>query len=520
MNKIKAYIYISCMLFITAGCTDEFVDLTPLDKITPDVIYSNLEGIEGSLPGIYSQGREYTGWEDGCEYKWGHTDLEEAGTNLKDDIYYNAVYTLTTFDSQNTFIKNLWESLYKGLHKCNLALSSLDKLSINPNDPSLVKRRDDASGVIYFFRAYFHLNLIQRWDNIVLADHLFTDANEVIKISSKEAVYKLIISDLEKAIPLLPEASSITTDRGHITKGVARLVLAKAYMDLSEWGKAAEQATAVANDPAYGFVPLEQVFSCHFQDNKEIILSWQIVAGDPSGAVQRMSNRWLPLYDRLQGVLRSFKYGGRPYARLSPSKYYWSLFDKADKRLEAWHTLYYVYDTTNTGTEMLPPGKHIGDTVFATDSFKTENGFGPEAFTPTTKKYYEDGSLGRAIGAAEGYRNIIQYRLAEAYIIAAEAYYRAGNIPAGLPYINAIRQRAGVADFTTITDDIILEEHARELGHEGNRYEMLKRLGILVDRIKKYNPTVGPAIQPYQVRWPIPYGFQKMTKIQQNEGYE
>jgi hypothetical protein len=277
-------------------------------------------------------------------------------------------------------------------------------------------------------------------------------------------------------------------------------------------------AKAVIDDPAYGLVDIDEVFSVAYQDNKEIILSWQFLKGESTYTTNRICTRWLPLYDRVQGVKRSFKYGGRPYARLIPSAYYWTLFESTDKRLEAWHTLAYIYDTSNTTDEALPEGIQLGDTVKA-DNFKTTNGYGPEAFTPTTKKWYEDGTLGRAIGDADGYRNVIQFRLAEAYMIAAEAYYRAGDINSGLTYINALRRRAGVSEFNTITDDIILDEHARELGEEGSRYEMLKRLGILQQRVVMYNES-SSAMQPYHVRWPIPYGFQHLTKVPQNEGYE
>jgi hypothetical protein len=517
MKNLKSYLYIACLIFIFTGCTKKYVDLEAPDKLSPDVIYSTLDGIEGSLTGIFSQARLYCTWEEGCEYKFTSTDIATVGTNMVDNANANKVYTFTSFDSQNSFIKTVWEAYYSGLHKCNLTLSSLDNLAINENVASDVARRDAVIGVVYFFRAYFHLQLVQRWDNIVLADHLFSNPKEVIKLASKEDVYNLITDDLLKAIPLLPEASSYMNERGHITKGVARMLLSKAYMDINEWAKAAEMADAVTKDPAYELVPLDQVFSVAHQDNKEIILSWQFIKGEATYSTERICTRWEPLYDRVQGVKRSFKNGGRPYARLTPTEYYWSLFDKSDKRLNAWHTLYYVYDTSNATDEALPPGVALGDTVKA-DNFKTVNGYGPEAFTPTTNKWYEDGSRGRAIGDADGYRNIIQFRLAEAYMIAAEAYYRSGNISAGLPFINALRNRAGVAEFTTITDDIILDEQARELGEEGNRFEMLKRLGILHDRVVRYNES-GISMQPFHVRWPIPYGFQHLTKVLQNEGY-
>ncbi len=516
MKKITSYFYIICVVFIMTGCTKDFVDLEPDDLLSPEVIYSSLEGIESSIPGIFYQARDYASWEDGCEYKYGTTDLERAGTNLRDDIDYNAVYLLVSFDAENEFIKDLWESLYKGLHKCNVALESIDKLDINENDVELTARRDAVEGILYFFRAYFHLNLVQRWDNIVLADHVFADPSETIVLATKEQVYNLIISDLLAAIPLLPEAITITTDRGHITKGVARHVLALAYMDLEEYASAAEMATAVVNDPAYELVGIDEVFSVAYQDNNEIILSWQFTQAEGgSNLGQRLSNRFLPLYDRVIGVTRDFKYGGRPYSRLSPSEYYWTLFEEDDLRLEGWHTRFYVYDGI---AEPPPTGVNVGDTV-TLENYELSEPVGPRAFEPTTAKHHEDGTFGRLIGSAEGWRNIIQYRLGETYMIGAEAYYRAGNMDAALLMINELRKRAEVDEFITLNDDIILDEHARELGQEYSRYPMLKRLDILVERVQAHNVDVGPVMQDYHVRWPIPYGFQKLTKVPQNEGY-
>lgn len=110
----------------------------------------------------------------------------------------------------------------------------------------------------------------------------------------------------------------------------------------------------------------------------------------------------------------------------------------------------------------------------------------------------------------------------EAYIIAAEAYMRMGDNATGVSYLNVLRDRAGVRDFAAgeLNQDLILDEQARELGHEGVRWEMLKRLGILYNRVQTYSPTVGANMQPFHVRWPIPKAFVDLTKVPQNQGYE
>jgi starch-binding outer membrane protein, SusD/RagB family len=518
MNKLKKYIYISCLFLLYTGCTSEFVDLENPTLLSPDVIYSNIVGIESSLPGIYRQGREFCTWESGSTYKNTMDDITKAGIRMSDDQNYYNVYSLTSFDAQNTFIRQLWDCLYLGLHKCNLALSSIDQLDI-PNSETEI-RANAARGVLFYFRAYFHLQLVQRWDNIVLADHLFDDPNEIIKLATKEQVYNLIISDLERAIPLLPEASSITSDRGHVTKGVARLVLTKACMDVENWIRAASAADSVIYDGAYKLVELDEVFSCQHRDNNEFIFSWQIKKGESQTS---MPVRFLPLYDRVRGLQRSFKYGGRPYDRMIPTEYYFNLFDNTDKRLEAWHVLYYIYDTIGVGssnTEVPPEGIQEGDTVTDENNINPEQP-GNEYINPTTKKWMEDGTFGRTLSDAYGFGNILQYRLAEAYLIAGEAYFHLGQNQTAADRLNVLRERAGVQPFTSgeINIQTILDEHAREMGQEGNRYEMLKRLGVLMQQVKLGNPTVGDVMQEFHMRWPIPYGFQKMTKVPQNDGY-
>jgi hypothetical protein len=519
MNKLKYFIITSLFIFFT-GCTKEFVDLNNPTALSPDVIYSNISGIESSLPGIYAQGRWFCMQESGSEYKNGQDDLTRAGIRLADDISpnYYQTYTLTSFDAQNSFIRTLWETEYLGLHKCNLALASLGNLKISSTADQT--RANAVSGVLYFFRAYFHLQLVQRWDNIVLADHVFNNPSEAIKLATKDQVYNLIVSDLERAITLLPEAKSITSDRGHVTKGVARLLLSKACMDIQNWTRAASAADSVINDGAYRLVGLDTIFNCHYRDNAEFIFSWQIKKGESQTS---MPVRFLPEYDRIRGVARSFKYGGRPYDRLVPSDYYWTLFDhKNDKRYTHWHTLFYIFDVSDATVEIIPPGYAIGDTVTdAAMALDNPEQPGNEYNIPTTKKWYEDDFYGRVIGDAYGYGNILQYRLAEAYLLAGEAYFHLGQNQTAADRINPLRVRAGVTPFTAgdINIQTILDEHGREMGQEGNRFEMLKRLGVLKSQLLIGNPAVGNNFQDFNVRWPIPYGFQHLTNVPQNDGY-
>jgi hypothetical protein len=126
--------------------------------------------------------------------------------------------------------------------------------------------------------------------------------------------------------------------------------------------------------------------------------------------------------------------------------------------------------------------------------------------------------FGRQVDDASGWKDIINYRLAESYLIAAK---QIGGLEMnkGVDVYNTIRQRAGVAILPLLDQEKILAEQERELGQEGHRYERLKRLGILEERIKLYNVDASANMQPFHTRWPIPRNFVDMTKVPQNEGY-
>lgn len=201
-----------------------------------------------------------------------------------------------------------------------------------------------------------------------------------------------------------------------------------------------------------------------------------------------------PLYDRVNGIKRSHEQGGRPWSRMSRTEYYWTLFEGNDLRLNAWHKRYWIYDIDSAGVDELPEGVSMGDTV-TPENLVEVSGYGARVIEPTTMKYREGGELGRAVDDAEGYRNIIQYRLSQAYLIAAEAYMRAGNTAAGQPYLDAIRDRAGVGHIE-LNEQNILDEQARELRHEGHRYLILKRLGLVLERVRAYSPEIGANMLP------------------------
>lgn len=102
-------------------------------------------------------------------------------------------------------------------------------------------------------------------------------------------------------------------------------------------------------------------------------------------------------------------------------------------------------------------------------------------------------------GVMNGSRDIVLFRLAETYLIAAEAAVKLNDNANALKYINVVRQRAmnhapesGLALYTgTVTIDDVLDERALELFGEAPRWNDLTRTGKLAERVLKYNWDVN-----------------------------
>ena len=141
---------------------------------------------------------------------------------------------------------------------------------------------------------------------------------------------------------------------------------------------------------------------------------------------------------------------------------------------------------------------------------------------------YPDDELGG--NKSNLYRDDYMIRLAETYLIRAEAHMRAGDLASAARDINVVRSRAQCKYLVTPEDmsvELILDERARELIYEENRWNTLLRMGgtLASDRIREYSyweyPRSG-SMKNFGV-WPIPQTVidtNKDVKIEQNDGWK
>jgi len=145
---------------------------------------------------------------------------------------------------------------------------------------------------------------------------------------------------------------------------------------------------------------------------------------------------------------------------------------------------------------------------------------------PTLRKV--EGKVGQSGNNTTGrtFKDFMVYRLAETYLLRAEAYFKEHDLIKAAEDINAVRNRAHATPVSPdeITMDYILDERARELITEEPRLLTLIRTGTLVDRVRRYNlrADTRATIQDYHKFWPIPQSAIDANfgaKLEQNKGY-
>jgi starch-binding outer membrane protein, SusD/RagB family len=126
--------------------------------------------------------------------------------------------------------------------------------------------------------------------------------------------------------------------------------------------------------------------------------------------------------------------------------------------------------------------------------------------------------------AAATYRDEYLFRLAETYLLRAEAYLGLNNTVDAAADINVVRTRSSASPVApaAVNIDLILDERMREFGVEEKRMFTLMRIGKWYDRIIKCNPFYAPSALPTYNLWPIPFSEierNRSAKLEQNPGY-
>lgn len=511
MSKIKT-IFTTAFFFLLTGCSD-FLDEKVYTQITTDYLVNSPEGMSQAVVAMYNRDRELIRSQaDPNSVVWTSmirgTDISVSRAGDGHDEFSN----YEKLDGSLKWLQIFWKHHYYIIGCANQVIES--EKNVDPTSPIVKQALAEAR----CFRAHAYYHLLHRFDRILLVTKATTPDNIDDKVEYKPAepteVYKLINEDLEYAINNLNWTS---TEPGRFTQGFARHLRAKTAMWQKDWDEAIKQVDTTIEKGPYGLVALNEIFGGTNLIHKEVILSsqWSRSPGgnnDQGGGKMyghRMGIYFIPRYYDVPGMKATIEDGGgNKFARIYPNEYLLSLYDEnKDQRYHSFYKHYWKYNNPKT----LPKDKMIGDIVTLDDiSTNNKEEYYLSNLHPACLKFWD--KWNQAVDENLSYQDIIIYRLAETYLLGSEAYMRkySGDHKKAKEYYNETWVRAGNDEYKgTITEDLILEEHARELAFENDRWLILKRMGKLVERVQLHTGEGTyikgrTNIKPYHVRWPIP----------------
>ncbi len=492
-------------LLFTVSCS-EFLDEVSKTELTAGLVYSTEEGLESAVVGLYNLERDYYTIHPEGRHAFSimlGTDISVYRTSGDDGAaYYDA-----NMNSTNWTVSSIWRHHHKIIDRANSVIKNAAEVSMTE------EKRNQLIAEASVIRAHSYFHLYRLYENIYVTTEPWTTVDINISPSPKSVIFDRIRQDLDFAIDHL---DWVPEQVGRYTQATARHLRADFALWEEDYAEAERQALAVINESPHQLLDnIIDIFEPDDLDHAEAlhVAHFNITEPGNDRKFHRFPLLFMPRYDMVKGLQASLEYGGLCWGRAYPNNYVLSLYDTTDLRYKNWYQITFLYNDPDN----LPPGKEIGDTVeVSPGSFFMQ-------LHPGSRKYIDKS---RALSSLASYKDIIVYRLAQTYLFAAEAMMRQDKNTQALKYLNALRERADVPDLTEINEEILLEEHARELALEGHRWYMLKRLGILVERVRTYGgeadkPNHRINIQPYHVRKPIPQTeVELIDGYPQNDGYE
>jgi hypothetical protein len=506
-----------------------------------DEFYNTPAGYQSAVNASYNGLRAFYSTERGMTVTVPGTDIYTNGSD--GDFKFANQYT-SQLDARYAHLREIWNSFYQSINTANAVIARADAV---PELDSTVKRLGIAQ--VRFCRANYYFLLVQMFGAVPLR---LTENTEIVTEAHRDpvpAIYDAIIADLRFAAQTLPVTQA---EWGRATKPAAEHLLAKVFLTratseakgATDYDSAATYATRVISQYGMSLLPdVGQVFAQGKENSSETVWAVQYTTDALYNSADNNASRFfLMQYDVLGGMKRDLA-NGTPWKRFRPTRFLLDTLyaDRVhDTRYEKFFTTVWFANAGNAklkvgDTSVFMPGYEVSDAEIASKNYQLVP---PSDYTerlyPSLNKFAD--AL-RPDNQASGVRPFIAYRLAEDYLIAAEALMYKNDKLTAVGYINTLRMRAariGATDAETLanreamkiseaqlTIDFILDERGRELVGEQHHWFDLVRTNKLLERVRLHNPQGGPNIEQKHTRRPIPQDQIDRTsnEFPQNEGY-
>ncbi|MBJ2176065.1 RagB/SusD family nutrient uptake outer membrane protein [Aureibaculum sp. A20] len=562
--KILKYISIICLFFTITSCDEDLLDETPKDFLSPNNSFTKSQDIQSALNHQYNRIRSYNGGKY-WDYSYLHygTDLAQYS---RSETAYLGDYNSTLLPTSG-IVSTYWSNYFRMIFNSNVILDRIEGITYQSQEEKEIHIAEAK-----FFRGYAYRCLVNLYGGVPIVEKETTSPRRDFVRASKEATLQFAINDLEEAAAVLPSVEGVSGE-GKASNAAARHLLTELYLSLGDPDKAIAAATAVIDDPNIELMRTrfgshsgedgDPYWDLHQMDNqnrssgnKEGIFVIQVDLSTAGGGAEDNYNYnnsnalsfernygplyWLITTPEPESVNIQFgpttQEGGRPVAFVTPTGHVtqtvwgngnWDVDQRNNERniQRDW-----VVNNPNSswyGKKVSDFPQSWRDGLSAQDTMMY---FLPYITKVTTKNDHpsfillneETGEVNSSAGIT--YHDWYLMRVAETYLLRAEAYLAKGQTQLAADDINEVRERSNALPITAsdVDIDFILDERLRELNYEEPRRMTLSRLGLLVERTRKYNPYSGPTIQEYNNLFPIPFGEierNTLEVLEQNPGY-
>jgi len=556
MKSLK-YLYLVLFLFLMS-CED-VLNRSPLDKIPEAQVWQDAVMVNAYVTNLYSRfpffAFEYANW-----YNWSDEGTQSTGNS-------NNITTGTV--SKSSEAHAFWDYAY--IRDCNIFLEKITTADITDG----VKKQ--LEGEVRFIRAYVYFEMMKRYGGVPLVDVVIDpfkpiDAKYIVR-AKEEAIADFIDTELTLATNLL---SDVITSRGRVNKWTALALQARSNLWAASIGKfstvelnglvgitaskantyyqkASAAASAIINSGKYALYNADlanktQNYQKIFlvENNSELIFvkpyngvnighSWDAFQGPNQWSVRgghaNPTLDFILRYENIDGTTDQpvfgtsalYNNGAAPFVKKDPR-----LFATAFFQGDSWATgtiqTYEGLDPSATPTTsaiirnptqafMGVPCAGLDSRSLTKDDLSTNSGF-------ILKKYIDNSAVN--IPETQSKTNWIVFRLAEMYLIKAEAEFELGNLNDAVVALNMTRSRAGISlvDQATITRAKVRNERASELAFEELRYWDLRRWRIahtvLSYRFQGLQIILHHASSKYYF---IPFNCESFTRAFKQEHY-
>ena len=535
---MKKIIIISAMLatLVVSSCKKDLSEV-PLDFYTPENSFNNKAQFESALAGIYLAIRTemYAKADAASNYDLLGMDLDLANIESNSSAQKTQYFNWVTMNADNGFASKWWGNLYRFVSMANTIIDRADapaaKWTSENEKKAIVAEAK-------FLRAFAYKFLANMWGGIPLVlNETKTPTFNYVRATQDE-VYKQCKADLEFAVQYMPTIDQLKG--GRAPREAAYHLLSEINICLKDYTGAIAAATAVITNgknslmtarfgvaktftfsgydyqgpaSAWGDVYWDLFQEGNFnykEGNKEAI--WNI-SQDPTikggdnldvhaqGGFFVMDRWWGPIPWQAKDASGKSNWlmdtlVGRPVATLIVTAYADSLIwkyknDFANDMRNSQYNIQRNYYMTN------PTSAIYGQVMTKNNVDASTLTLWEPRMTPHYKKFVRAVPKGLAVDATSKrpndngrtWKDWYIMRLAETYLLRAEANMLKGDLDAAAADINVVRSRANATPVTSgdVNMDLILDERARELYGEEFRLSTLMRTGKLIENLNRYN---------------------------------